>query len=165
MKRIVAVFIMLSMLMFFAACGDDAADPVVNVGSASMADDSFADLTTILEDIAVSVQPGTMGVSMISASKAVDLLEWCAATDMNTTQIADEVGAYLAALPQESKVLYPEQLLLVTSSAANMQDEEYRTYMLLDIGYDPEGFDWNEETFAKVAAITEKTHGFVVPTE
>ncbi len=162
-KALSVLLVLLMLVMCFAAC-DDATEPTVNIGAASDADNDADRLKTVLDDIAASVQPGTMGVSFNAAAKAVELLKWCAATDMNTTQVGDAVAAYLSALPMETKALYPHQLLLVTDAAANMQDAEYRTYMLLDIGYDPEGFAWDEETFVKAAAIAEKTQGFVVPT-
>lgn len=165
MKRILAIGLLLVMLMSFAAC-DDTTDSSIHGESATatVTDNGPEGLKSVLDDIA-TLQIGTMGVSLSAAAKAVNLLEWCAATALTPDQVADEAAAYLTVLPEESRAVYLEQLLTVTSSCESMMDEEYREYMLLDIGYDPQSYHWDGMAFERINAIIQATDPFMVPVE
>ncbi len=157
MNRIVALCLVLVLALGFTAC--DTTDSSVSIRPASTADSDSTGLKTVLDDIG-TLPVATMGVSLMAAAKAVDLLEWCTKTAMTAEQITDEVTAYIETIAEENRPMYIEQLLTVTSSAESMKEDSYREYMLMDIGYDPEGYDWDEATFAKLAAVAEAVSAY-----
>ena len=110
------------------------------------------DLGVSLTEIAESVHTGEAGSSLKSTAAAADVLDFAMRTELTTEQIRTQTERYMAALPEEQQMEFPDQVMYTGEAIHTLKDGNGQA-MLEDAGVTDSGYPWTEEAYQKADAI------------
>ena len=143
MKKWLALLCSLVMILSLCACS-----------SAPSYSGTAEELEGIVDMIA-EIPVATMGVSMTIVSRAVDLLDWCEATDMSGEEIAAQVKQAYDRLDPAAQEMFLEQVALTVNGAANLSFESLHDPMLESAGFKT-SLNWSEKAFSLAACVDDQ---------
>ena len=101
-------------------------------------------LNALLDDVREHYFPGTAGSSLSGAACAAKLADYFAETGMDPDSVFAAVTTYTAALEEEERQTFAQQLDGVVSSFTVITGENGEG-VLADCGYEPARYPWTEE--------------------
>lgn len=143
MKKLLALLCAFAMIVSLCAC-----TPTPSY------EGTAEELEGIVEMIA-EIPVATMGVSMTITSRAVDLLDWCAATSMSGEEIAAQAKQAYDALDPAMQEMFLEQVALTVNAAANLSKEALRDAMLESAGFDT-SLTWSDDVHSLAACLDDQ---------
>lgn len=117
MKRILSIFLLLSLLLSLTACAGK--------GNGTLKEDEDKEkLVKILNDIADNYHPGTTGSSLTSVRIAADLVSWAASSNMSKSEAAAVVKDWLKEQSPEIKAAFKEKASQIAESLSKIVKDE-----------------------------------------
>ena len=101
-------------------------------------------LNALLDDVREHYFPGTAGSSLSGAACAAKLADYFAETGIDPDSVSTAVTTYTAALEEEERQTFAQQLDGVVSSFTVITGENGEG-VLADCGYEPARYPWTEE--------------------
>ncbi len=100
-------------------------------------------LNAILEDITVSVMPGSSGCSLRAANGAAKLLDWGAATGLTDDEIYSAVGCWLDTLDDEHLLMFFDSFAMVYNASYDLRGDNAEGLMG-DAGISAAYYPWDD---------------------
>ena len=112
------------------------------------------ELTDVLDEINTDIYPGTAGNGLNSVKVAAHLLDWGAATSMNTDEIKKETVAWLSDKGNSEQVEFSNKLVSVYDAYQKLLGPDAKD-LLEQAGCDDAAYPWSDAPVPAIEVIVE----------